>query len=136
MNGSGTAAATGTPTGTTAGTGTGASNLGRDKVWAPDIWTAIDQAVTADVGQVRVAQKVFASTPMPGASSVPADVFDPATNTIAEGQTKPLVELWLGFPLTQSQSDNESTLHTGQKLARLTGKSVALAEDVIMFRGV
>jgi uncharacterized linocin/CFP29 family protein len=138
MNGSGTGAAMAASTGTTSGTGTGsgASNLGRDKVWTPDIWTAIDQAVTADVGHVRVAQKVFASSSMAGASSVPADNFDPVTNTIAEGQTRPLVELWLGFPLTQSQADNESTLHTGQKLARLTGKSVALAEDVIIFRGV
>jgi uncharacterized linocin/CFP29 family protein len=110
-------------------------NLGRDKVWTPDIWADIDKAVTAEVGQVRVAQKVFPSTQMPNVQSVPADRFDPDTMSIAEGQTKPLIEISVEFSLTQSQVDSESTLHTGQKLARLAAKTVALAEDGLLFRG-
>src|ERR1700730_11893160 len=67
--------------------------LGRDKVWTPDIWTNIDKAVPAEAGQVRVAQKVFPTTSMPNAQSVPADIFNPNTMTIQEGATIPLVEL-------------------------------------------
>jgi hypothetical protein len=36
-----------------------ANNLGRDKVWTPEIWADIDKAVLAEVGRLRVAQKVF-----------------------------------------------------------------------------
>src|SRR6516162_10101843 len=110
-------------------------NLGRDKVWTPDVWANIDKAVTADAGQVRVAQKVFPATTMPAAQSVPADIFDPAAMTIQEGQTKPLVEIWVAYRLTQSQVDNEGTLLTGQKLSRLSAKTLALAEDTILFQG-
>jgi uncharacterized linocin/CFP29 family protein len=115
--------------------GTYSAGLGRDKVWTQDIWADIDKAVTAEVGQVRVVQKVFPTTAMPNAQSVPADVFDPTAMTIQEGQTKPLVEIFVAFPLTQSQVENEATQHTGQKLARLSAKSVALAEDTIFFQG-
>jgi uncharacterized linocin/CFP29 family protein len=110
-------------------------NLGRDKVWGPDIWANIDKAVAAEVGPVRVAQKVFPTTPMPNAQSVPADIFDPNAMAIQEGQTKALVEVFVVFPLTQSQVDNEATQHTGQKLARLAAKTVGLAEDIILFQG-
>jgi uncharacterized linocin/CFP29 family protein len=115
--------------------GTYSSGLGRDKVWTPDIWADIDKAVTAEVGQARVAQKVFPTTPMPNAQSVPADIFDPNTMTIQEGQTKPLVEIFVAFPLTQSQVDSEATLHTGQKLARLSAKTVGVFEDFVIFQG-
>jgi hypothetical protein len=110
-------------------------NLGRDKVWNPDIWGNLDKAVTAEAGQVRVAQKVFPATTMPNAQTVPADIFDPKTMTIQEGQTKALVEVWVPFSLTQPQVDNEATQHTGQKLTLLAAKTVALAEDIILFQG-
>jgi uncharacterized linocin/CFP29 family protein len=110
-------------------------NLGRDKVWNPDIWGNIDKAVTAEAGQVRVAQKVFPATTMPNAQTVPADIFDPNTMTIQEGQTKALVEVWVPFSLTQPQVDNEATQHTGQKLTLLAAKTVGLAEDIILFQG-
>ena len=110
-------------------------SLGRDKIWTPDIWANIDKAVTAEVGQVRAVQKVFPTTSMANAQSVPADIFDPATMTIEEGQTRPLVEIWVPFRLTQSQVDNEATQLTGQKLALLAAKTVALAEDTILFQG-
>jgi uncharacterized linocin/CFP29 family protein len=110
-------------------------DLGRDRVWTPAIWSDIDKAVMAEVGQVRVAQKVFPTTSMPNAQSVPADVFDPNTMRIEEGLTTPLVEISVPFPLTQSQAGNETTQHTGQKLARLATKTIALSEDMIFFQG-
>jgi hypothetical protein len=42
-------------------------NLGRDKVWTPEIWADIDKAVTAEVRQVRAAQKVFPTLSVPNA---------------------------------------------------------------------
>jgi uncharacterized linocin/CFP29 family protein len=111
------------------------AGLGRDKVWSPEIWEDIDKAVTAEAHQVRIVQKVFPTTLMPNAQSVPADIFHPENNTIEEGQTKPLVEIFSQFALTQSQVDNESTHHTGQKLARLVAKAIALVEDGALLLG-
>lgn len=111
------------------------NNNGRDKIWNDAVWQEIDKAVLAEVGRIRVAQKVFPSTPMANASYVPADIFDPKTMSIAEGQTRPFIEISVEFPLTQTQVDNEATLKTGRTLARLATKSLALAEDLLFFQG-
>jgi len=111
------------------------NNLGRDKLWSDGVWQEIDKAVLAEVGRIRVAQKVFPSTPMLNASFVPADIFDAKNMSIAEGQTKPFIEISVEFPLTQTQVDNEATLKTGKTLARLATKSLALAEDLLFFQG-
>jgi uncharacterized linocin/CFP29 family protein len=111
------------------------NNLGRDKVWNDATWQDIDKAVLGEVGRIRVAQKVFPSTPMSGASYVPADIFDPTTMSIAEGQTSPFIEISVEFPLTQTQVENEATLKTSRTLARLATKSLALAEDLLFFQG-
>jgi len=111
------------------------AGLGREKVWTAEIWADIDKAVTAEAGQVRIVQKVFPSTMMPSAQSVPADIFHADNNTIEEGQTKPLIEIFSQFSLTQSQVDNESSHHTGQKLARLVAKALALVEDGALLLG-
>lgn len=110
-------------------------NLGRDKIWTPDVWAEIDKAVKAEVGQIRVAQKVFPSTQLPGGAVVPSDTLDLNNMTIEEGQTKPFIELSVEFTLKQSQVDSEATLRTGRTLARMAAKSLALAEDTIIFRG-
>lgn len=110
-------------------------NLGRDKIWTPEIWGEIDKAVNAEVGQIRVAQKVFPGSAMPNGQAVPADKLDLATMTIAEGLTKPFIEISVEFGLTQSQVDNEATLRTGRTLARMAAKSLALAEDMIFLQG-
>src|SRR6266851_4050399 len=113
----------------------GNGTLGRDKVWTPDIWAEIDKAVKAEVGSIRVAQKVFPSTPMANAQSVPADEVDLERMMIEEGKTKPFVELSREFTLTQAQVDNEATLRTGRTLARLAARDLALAEDMILLQG-
>jgi uncharacterized linocin/CFP29 family protein len=75
------------------------------------------------------------TTPMAGASNVPADIFHPETMSIDEGRTKPFIEISVEFRLTQSQVDNETTLHTTRTLAKLAVKSLALAEDRLIFEG-
>lgn len=111
------------------------NNLGRDKVWNTDIWADIDKAVTAEVLRLRVVQKLLPSSQDGNGQYVPADVFDNATMTIAEGQTKPYLEISVEFKLTQGQADDESTLHTGKTLARLAAKAVAQAEDALFLQG-
>ena len=110
------------------------SGLGRNQVWTPDIWAGIDGAVSEAVGQVRVLQKVIPATLVPGAQNVPDEIVLP-NGSIQEGATKPLLELGATFPLTQSQVDDEFTLHFGQRRAIQIAKSVALAEDVALLRG-
>jgi uncharacterized linocin/CFP29 family protein len=112
-----------------------ANNLNRDALWTADVWQAIDTAVQGEVTAIRVAQKVFPPTVLAGSANVPADVFHPQTMSIAEGQTKPFIEISVEFSLTQSQVDNETTLHTGQTLAKLAAKALALVEDVLIFQG-
>ena len=111
------------------------NNLGRDEVWSEPVWKEIDDAVLAEVGQIRVAQKVFPSSQSANGQYVPADDFDPKTMTIAEGQTKPFIEISVEFRLTQGQVNNEATLRTCKTLARLASKSAALVEDTLFFQG-
>ncbi len=111
------------------------NNLGRDQLWTPQIWADIDKAVLDEVGAIRVVQKVFNGTTAPNSSNVPADEFDPDEMRIAEGRTKPFLELSVEFSLTQSQVDNEATLHTARTLAKLAAKSLALAEDTLLLQG-
>jgi uncharacterized linocin/CFP29 family protein len=113
------------------------SNLGRDKLWSetPDLWADIDKAVMTEVGRLRVAQKVFPSQSLPNAANVSADLFNPRAMTIQEGITLPFMEISVEFALTQSQVDNEATLHTARTLAQRAARSVALAEDLLFFQG-
>ncbi len=112
-----------------------ANNLSRDKVWTPEIWADIDKAVLAEVGRLRVAQKVFPGSTNGNGQYVPADKFDRDKMMIAEGLTKPYIEISVEFRLTQGQVDGEATLHTGRTLAQLATKSVAMAEDILLFQG-
>jgi uncharacterized linocin/CFP29 family protein len=111
------------------------NNLNRDAILTPDIWTIIDTAVQGEVVPIRVAQKVFPPKVLGGAANVPADVFHPETMSIAEGRTKPFIEISIDISLTQTQLDNEVTLNTCQTLAKLAAKSLALAEDNLIFQG-
>ena len=111
------------------------NNLGRGEVWSEPVWREIDDAVLKEVGRIRVAQKVFPSSQSSNGQYVPADEFDPKAMTIAEGRTKPFIEISVDFRLTQGQVDNEATLQTGKTLSRLASKSAALAEDKLFFQG-
>src|SRR5206468_661691 len=111
------------------------NNLNRDQLWTSAVWQDIDTAVLAHAGSIRVAQKVFPTTAVTGDPNVPADVFHRETMSIDEGLTKPFIEISVEFPLTQTQIDNEPRLHTTRTLAKLAAKSLALAEDLLIFQG-
>jgi uncharacterized linocin/CFP29 family protein len=111
------------------------NNLGRDDIWSEPVWQEIDNAVLAEVGRIRVAQKVFPGSESPNGQYVPADVFDRKAMTIEEGQTKPFIEISVEFQLSQGQVDNEPMLHTGKTLAKLSAKDVAQTEDKLFFQG-
>lgn len=117
-----------------------ANNFGRGSVWTPQIWSDIDKEVMADVGRVRVAQKVFPAQQKPNQDNVQADILmlgqtpgDPLM--IKEGVTLPFIEISAKFALTQSQVNSEATLRTAQTLAQLSARKVALAEDLVLFQG-
>jgi uncharacterized linocin/CFP29 family protein len=114
------------------------NTLGRDEMWNQEIWKSIDDAVLAEVGRVRVAQKIFPGWAADDAQFVPADVVvdNPREPLhIEEGHTKPLIEISSEFILTQAQVDDETHLHAGRSLARLAAKEIALAEDMLFFQG-
>src|SRR6185436_19315380 len=111
-------------------------NLGRDKIWNPQIWGEIDKAVQEEVGRIRVAQKVFPTVPAPGAANVPDDQFNAGPPMILiEGPTRPVIELRFEFQLSQAQVDNEATLQTARKLARIGSRVLAQAEDRLALQG-
>jgi uncharacterized linocin/CFP29 family protein len=113
------------------------SNFGRDNVWDDATWQRIDSAVRAEVGRIRVAQKIFPGVSVPGSQSVPTDQIntDSGVLTIEEGATTPLIEIGGGFALTQGQVDTEGSAHTGERLALQAARLVALTEDRLFFRG-
>jgi uncharacterized linocin/CFP29 family protein len=109
-------------------------------MWTPQIWSDIDKAVMADVGRVRVAQKVFPSQQRANQDNVQADILmvshapgDPLM--IQEGITLPFIEISAKFALTESQMNNEANLGTAHTLSQLTARKVALAEDLVLFQG-
>jgi uncharacterized linocin/CFP29 family protein len=110
-------------------------NLGRDGVWNQQIWDDIDHAVREETGRIRVVQKVFPCTLLPDGEQVPADKLGSGMLNIQEGNTKPLVEIWAEFTLSQSQVDSEARLHTGRTLARMAASRLATAEDMLLFQG-
>jgi uncharacterized linocin/CFP29 family protein len=114
------------------------TGLGRDQIWTPEIWAAIDHAVTTEVCRVRVAQKILPVESVPGAIYIPdgAFVFRAGSPTsIPEGATKSFLELTAPFFLSQAQTDNEATFHQGRSSARLFAGYIAQAEDEALFRG-
>jgi len=113
-----------------------AGNFGRDRLWTAETWAEIDKAVMAEVGRLRVAQKVFDAHPEDNAPNVSADILA-GGNVLAvqEGLTLPFMEIWVEFALTKGQADNEATLHTGRRLALLAARAVDLSEDLIIFQG-
>src|SRR5207249_4166452 len=113
------------------------NTFGRDKVWDDATWQGIDQAVLAEVGGIRVAQKVFPTQPVPDGQFVAADRFHPDGGVLRvdEGVTTPMIEIGAPFALTQGQIDTESNLHTGMTLAKQAARLVALAEDELFFQG-
>jgi uncharacterized linocin/CFP29 family protein len=104
--------------------------------WDEATWKIINDAVVAEVGKVRTAQKVFPTTLLDtNPTVIPNDVINFADLSIEEGQTKKFVEIYHEFPLTATQVIKEATDKTCLTLARMAAKAIALAEDAVIFQG-
>jgi uncharacterized linocin/CFP29 family protein len=116
-------------------------SLGRDRVWNQQIWSDIDNAVREEIGRIRVAQKVFASTavnnvlpvsanrvvPFGGGSSAP--VFP------TPDEFRPFLEISAEFVLTQAQVDGEENVHLASSFAKWAASMIADGEDALLFLG-
>jgi uncharacterized linocin/CFP29 family protein len=105
--------------------------------WDPAVWQGINEAVMMEVAKVRIAQKVFPTMTYDDVipTEVQNDAIDFSDLSILEGQTKPFVEVYQEFPLTNAQVSKEAQLMTCKTLARMAAKAIALAEDIIIFQG-
>jgi uncharacterized linocin/CFP29 family protein len=104
---------------------------------ADPVWTEIDSAVLTEVGKVRISQRVFPAVALDeNATEVPNEVINFPNLSIAEGKTKPFVEIFQEFALTSTQVKKESdSSKICQILSRMAAKAIALAEDHIIFQG-
>jgi uncharacterized linocin/CFP29 family protein len=105
--------------------------------WNEEVKKRIDGAVAEEVGRIRICQKVF---PTRRFASMPLDVLNDALvlsdlTQIPEGRTKRFVELDFQFKITVAQARNEPESMICQTLARMAAKTIALAEDIIIFNG-
>lgn len=107
--------------------------------WDQAVWKEINDAVKMEMGKVRIAQKVFPTMMFDtNPTEIPNDVInfqDPDGLSIKEGRTKPFVEIYQEFPLTNTQVGKEAQIKTCKTLARMAAKALALAEDTILFQG-
>lgn len=104
--------------------------------WDSALWSEINDAVVAEVGKVRTAQKVFPTLLLESnPTEIPNDVINFTDLSIKEGQTKQLVEIYQEFPLTVTQVGKEPQLKTCKTLARMAAKAIALGEDTVIFQG-
>jgi uncharacterized linocin/CFP29 family protein len=112
-------------------------SLGRDKVWNEHIWGEIDKAVREEVGRIRVAQKVFASTVVNNVLPVFVNAVAPGSRTLTAGddEFQPFIELSREFALTQAQVDGEESMRLAPSLSRLATSEIANAEDALLFLG-
>jgi uncharacterized linocin/CFP29 family protein len=111
------------------------NNLNRHNIWTDQVWKSLDDAVRCQVGNIRVAQKVFPTAKLADTTTVPADIFDANTISIREGQSKAYLEIAVEFALTYGQVNEDGSGRTGLTLAKLAAKSLALAEDILIFQG-
>ena len=115
-------------------------NNGRDKLpWSQEVWDRIDQAVHAECGRTKVAEKFL---PMhgpvdPGTLTVPSDtvIVDGQTLTVNEAATTPLVELQVEYIMRQQHIEREEELMTAVTLATRAANWLSQAEDLVIFQG-
>lgn len=112
-------------------------NGGADSVgWTPDIWSGLNKAIHDEVQRTAVATTFIpivtgAST----ATTAPADVINLASMTVDPSAVVPIVELSIGFALTQQQVDDEAQHAVANMLATRGANFVAQVEDLLIFQG-
>ena len=112
-----------------------ATTVNRAGFWNDQVWSSIDDGVTKAALAIRVAQKVFPVTQLPDVTCVPADQFNPEKMSIAEGLTRPYVELAVEFSLTNGQVNADPAGATAITLSKLAAKALALGEDMVILQG-
>jgi len=107
-----------------------------DVTWPDSVWQEINDGVLKEVGKVRVAQKVFATTTLDNHpnQTIPNEVIDFKDLSIKEGDTKPLAEIYSEFAMTGTQVEQEEEQMTCRTLARMAAKAIALGEDAYFFQ--
>ncbi len=111
-------------------------NSANELGWDASIWKDIDDTVVTEMGRVRSAQKVFPATQFETSpTEIANDLINFSDLSIREGQTKSFVEIFQEFTLTSAQAMNEAQINTCRTLAQMAAKSVALAEDTVLFQG-
>lgn len=108
---------------------------GNEINWPDSVWQEINDGVVKEVNKVRIAQRVFPTTSFENnPTQIPDEVIDFANLNIQEGQTKPLVEIYVTFNLTGTQVNQEADQKTCHTLAKMAAKVIALAEDAYFFQ--
>src|ERR1700730_4917814 len=111
-------------------------DLPREVAWDDSVSKRINDAVAAEVGRVRVCQKVFPTLVLGDAAlDVPVDTVDLANFRVTEGVTRQFVEIFFEFSLSTAQAKNEPKSMICQTLSRMAAKTIALQEDAIILRG-
>jgi uncharacterized linocin/CFP29 family protein len=112
-------------------------NGGRELVgWPTDLWSQLDQAVKDEIQRSAVATTFLPVTAAAaGAATAPADVIDLAAMTVDPSAVVSIVEVSIGFALTQQQVDNEAELGAARILATRAANFVAQVEDLLIFQG-
>jgi uncharacterized linocin/CFP29 family protein len=103
--------------------------------WTEATWTAINDDVRREASRIRIGQKVFPTSILDGdPAQIPDERINVAVLRIPEGETKPLTEIFVEFPLTVTQVAREVDEHTAATLARMAAKQIALGEDAFVFQ--
>jgi uncharacterized linocin/CFP29 family protein len=103
--------------------------------WDDSVWSSIDDGVTKTAAAIRVAQKVFPAVHLPNVTAIPADRFDAEKMSIAEGVTKPYIELAVQFPLTNGQVSADAQGSAAITVSKFAARNLALAEDMVILQG-
>jgi hypothetical protein len=124
------------PTTSTAHGSVAKSNSRRAAFWGGDngaVWAGIDQGVNDTLRSIRVLQTILPGTQHSG-MSVPDETLQLETMAVAEGLTKPYVELAVEFSLSNGQVQ-EPTGSVATRLAKFAARDLALAEDMVFLQG-
>src|SRR4051812_5103511 len=99
--------------------------MANDVDWPQPLWQEINEAVVKEAAKVRVMQKVFPTTILDATKmEVPNEVINFRDLSIQEGGTKPFIEIYLEFALSNTQVASEAERKTCRTLARMAAKAI------------
>jgi len=110
-----------------------ARSTNRASFWNDSVWAAIDQGVKTAAGAIRVAQKVFPTVQLAGATVPDDELADPDKLKIPE-RTKAYHEISIPFSLTDGQVSADPAGTTAITLSKLAARKLALREDIYIIK--